>query len=56
MFDPFDHYSLEIDKEIEEVYVVAWDDDSPNDRFYAKIDLAVLLEMFGHISEELTRG
>ena len=56
MFEPFDCYKLEVDKEIEEVYIVAWDEDSPHDRFYAKVDLAVLLEMLGPISEELTRG
>lgn len=56
MFSPFDHYTLEVDKEIDEVYICAWDADTPTDRFYSKVDLTMLLELLGTISEELTRG
>ena len=56
MQNPFDNYQFEVDKELEEVYVQAWDSLCPDDRFFAKIDLSLFLEMFGNISDELSRG
>lgn len=53
MFKPFTTYSIEVDLDLEEVMVEAWDADHPADTFHARIPLEEALAALRRLSRDL---
>lgn len=54
-FKPFSNYSIEVDTELEEVLVEAYDEDFPADSFRGRFPLDEFLPVLRRLSRDLTR-
>lgn len=51
----FTDYNIKIDLEADEVLVEAWDEDTPDDVFYASVSLDTFMSALESLSGELAR-